>query len=197
MPAMMAIPSLKSLAPPPMAAMVSLSTARLPKSSLSAIPCVVPKTMTAPLLALLPVAIPPVAIQQQASPRLHQRSSVGHRCVHMVEVTEERSDAMVNDALDKIPGQFVAKMRNLVILVRDFNEDSPGILGLYAGVSLTERTHHPTGFLPDAIFIYRAALQNMCSTEEQLAHEVKVTVFHELGHYFGFSEEELHRLGWG
>ena len=115
----------------------------------------------------------------------------------MVEVTEERFDEMVNDALDKIPDQFVAKMRNLVILVRDFNEDSPGILGLYEGVSLTERTHHHTGFLPDAIFIYRGALQNICSTEEQLAHEVKVTVFHELGHYFGFSEEELHRLGWG
>ena len=107
----------------------------------------------------------------------------------MVEVTEERFDEMVNDALDKIPDQFVAKMRNLVILVRDFNEDSPGILGLYEGVSLTERTHHHTGFLPDAIFIYRGALQ--------LAHEVKVTVFHDLGHYFGFSEEELHRLGWG
>src|SRR5699024_1995999 len=115
----------------------------------------------------------------------------------MVEVTEERFDEMVNDALDKIPDQFVAKMRNLVILVRDFNEDSPGILGLYEGVSLTERTHHHTGFLPDAIVIYRGALQNMCSPAEQLAHEVKVTVVHELGHYFGFSEEELHRLGWG
>ena len=45
----------------------------------------------------------------------------------MVHVSEERFDEMVNDALDKIPDQFVAKMRNLVILVRDFNEDSPEI----------------------------------------------------------------------
>ncbi|MFH0411454.1 metallopeptidase family protein [Corynebacterium sp. L4756] len=115
----------------------------------------------------------------------------------MVQVSEERFDEMVNDALDKIPDEFVDKMRNMVILVRDFNEDNPEILGLYEGVALTDRTHHHTGFLPDAIFIYRGALQNMCSSEEELAHEVEVTVFHELGHYFGFEEEDLHRLGWG
>lgn len=115
----------------------------------------------------------------------------------MVEVSEERFDEMVSAALDKIPDEFVARMRNLVILVEDFNEDSPEILGLYEGVSLTERTFHHTGFLPDAIFIYRGALQQWCETEEQLAHEVEVTVFHELGHYFGIEEEGLHALGWG
>src|SRR5699024_3067165 len=104
----------------------------------------------------------------------------------MVEVSEERFDEMVNDALDKIPDQFVAKMRNLVILEHEFNEDVLGIVVHYEGVYLTERTHHHPAYLPDAIFIYRATLQNMCSPEEQLAHEVKVTVFHELGHYFGF-----------
>ena len=115
----------------------------------------------------------------------------------MYAVSEERFDELVDDALDKIPEEFARRMRNLVILVRDYHEDDPYTLGLYEGVALTERTHDHTGFLPDAIFIYRGALQDYCNNEEELAHEVEVTVFHELGHYFGIEEEALHRLGWG
>ena len=115
----------------------------------------------------------------------------------MYAVSEERFDELVDDALDRIPEEFARRMRNLVILVRDYHEDDPYTLGLYEGVALTERTHDHTGFLPDAIFIYRGALQDYCNSEEELAHEVEVTVFHELGHYFGIEEEDLHRLGWG
>ncbi|APT93434.1 hypothetical protein CPHO_11635 [Corynebacterium phocae] len=115
----------------------------------------------------------------------------------MIRVSEQRFEEMVNDALDKVPDEFVARMRNLVIQVEDFRDGHPETLGLFVGVPLPERTHHHTGFLPDAIFIYREALQRACNTEEELAHEVEVTVFHELGHYFGLEEHELHHLGWG
>lgn len=114
-----------------------------------------------------------------------------------MEVSEERFEEMVGDALDKIPEQFLARMRNLVILIEDFAPDNPGLLGLYEGVSLPERTFDHTGHLPDTITIYRGALAQWCSSEEELAHEVEVTVFHELGHYFGLEEDELHHLGWG
>ena len=115
----------------------------------------------------------------------------------MFQVSEERFDEMVEAALDKVPDEFVARMRNLVILVEDYNPQTPQILGLYEGVALTSRTFDHTGYLPDAIFIYRGALQDWCHSEEDLAHQVEVTVFHELGHYFGLEEDELHRLGWG
>lgn len=115
----------------------------------------------------------------------------------MYQVSEERFDEMVEAALDKVPDEFVARMRNMAILVEDYNEESPSILGLYEGVALTERTFDHTGYLPDAIFIYRGALQDWCNSEEELAHQVEVTVFHELGHYFGLEEDELHHLGWG
>ncbi|QGU05734.1 metallopeptidase family protein [Corynebacterium comes] len=115
----------------------------------------------------------------------------------MVHVSEERFGDMVDDALDRIPEEFARRMTNVVVLVSDFNEVQPEILGLYEGVSLTERTFDHTGFLPDAISIYKGALEAHCHTEEQLAEEVMVTVFHEVGHYFGMDEEALHRLGWG
>lgn len=115
----------------------------------------------------------------------------------MITVAQERFEAMVDDALDKIPDQFATRMRNLAIMVHDYNEDNPQLLGLYVGVALPERTFDHTGYLPDAIFIYQGALQDWCDTEEQLAHEVEVTLFHELGHYFGLEEDQLHHLGWG
>ena len=93
----------------------------------------------------------------------------------MISVSEEDFNELVDDALDKIPEEFARRLRNVVILVRDHNAEDPTILGLYEGVALTERTHDHTGFLPDAIFIYKQALEAVCDSEEQLAHEVKVT----------------------
>src|SRR5699024_12520770 len=71
------------------------------------------------------------------------------------------------------------------------------LLGLYEGVALTERDTTYSGFLPDTITIFRGALCDFCSTEEELVHEVAVTVIHEIAHHFGISEHTLHELGWG
>ena len=88
-------------------------------------------------------------------------------------------------------------MTNMVILARPYNEDNPTLLGLFEGVPLTEQHANHTGHLPDAVFIYKDALEAICSDIDELRHEVKVTVFHEVGHYFGLEEDELHELGWG
>ena len=115
----------------------------------------------------------------------------------MYEVSEERFEELVGEALDKIPDRFVDQMRNLVILVEEEHPDNPNLLGLYEGVMLTHRTASHTGHLPDTISIYRQPLQAISNSEEELAHEDMVTVFHEVGHYFGFEEDRLHELGWG
>ena len=83
------------------------------------------------------------------------------------------------------------------LFARPYNEDDPTMLGLFEGVPLTEQQANHTGYLPDAVFIYKDALEAICSDIEELRHEVKVTVFHEVGHYFGLEEEELHELGGG
>ena len=69
----------------------------------------------------------------------------------MYEVSEERFEELVGEALDKIPDRFVDQMRNLVILVEEEHPDNPELLGLYEGVMLTHRTASHTGYLPDTI----------------------------------------------
>ena len=69
----------------------------------------------------------------------------------MIEVSEERFNELVDDALDKIPEEFARRLVNVVFLVQDVHEDDPGILGLYEGVALTQRTFDHTGYLPDTI----------------------------------------------
>ncbi len=115
----------------------------------------------------------------------------------MEPVSQDAFEEMINDALDTIPEEFAHHMTNMVVLARDFNPDEPMLLGLFEGIPLTEQHSNHSGFLPDAVFVYKDALEAMCSDEEELRHEVKVTVLHEVGHYFGLEEHELHELGWG
>lgn len=114
----------------------------------------------------------------------------------MVDISDERFEELVTQALDQIPDEVHDQIHNVVFLIEDYNEDSPYILGLYEGVGLTERTFDHTGFLPDSITIYRESLKNYCTSEEMLVEQVRVTVMHEIGHYFGLDEDDLHRLGY-
>lgn len=113
----------------------------------------------------------------------------------MIEVSEERFEELVDLGLAQVPPELLNRLENTVILIEDYHPDGPHILGLYEGVALPERTSDFSGHLPDAITIYRGALQDYCHSEEQLIQEVKITVAHEIGHYFGLDDEQLHALG--
>ncbi|MCG5432999.1 metallopeptidase family protein [Mycobacterium sp. MYCO198283] len=114
-----------------------------------------------------------------------------------VEMSAQRFDELVSDALDAIPPELTAALDNVVVLVEDRHPDEPDLLGLYEGVALTERDSWYTGALPDAITIYRGALLDMCDTEDEVVEEVAVTVIHEIAHHFGIDDARLHELGWG
>ncbi|MFD9892062.1 metallopeptidase family protein [Amycolatopsis sp. NPDC059027] len=114
-----------------------------------------------------------------------------------VEMTRRRFEELVSEALDEVPPEFAEAMDNVVVLVEEFNEEEPSILGLYHGVALTERTSDYGGVLPDRISIYRRPILEMCESEEHVVEEVLVTVMHELGHHFGIDDARLHELGWG
>jgi predicted Zn-dependent protease with MMP-like domain len=112
-------------------------------------------------------------------------------------MTPRRFEDLVGEALDLIPTELADAMDNVVVLVDDRNEHDPELLGLYEGVALTERTSEYAGVLPDRITLYREAILDVCTDEDDVVDEVAVTVVHEVAHHFGIDEETLHRLGWG
>ena len=114
-----------------------------------------------------------------------------------VEMSRERFEELVSEALDEVPPEFARAMDNVVVLVEEFNDEAPDILGLYHGIALTERTSSYGGVLPDRISIYREAILDVCDTEDQVVEEVAITVVHEIAHHFGIDEDTLHELGWG
>lgn len=67
------------------------------------------------------------------------------------------------------------------------------LLGLYSGIPLTLRTVDYGMVLPDRILIFRRPILDSCRTEEELMEEVRRTVLHEIGHYFGLDEKELEK----
>jgi predicted Zn-dependent protease with MMP-like domain len=114
-----------------------------------------------------------------------------------VEMSRQRFEELVSDALDLIPAEFAKAMNNVVVLVEEYNPESPSILGLYHGIALTERTSNYGGVLPDRISIYRQPILSICDTDEDVIEEVAITVVHEIAHHFGIDDHRLHELGWG
>jgi len=114
-----------------------------------------------------------------------------------MELDREAFEALVEQALDEIPDEISAVVDNVVVLVEDDPPpDDPHLLGLYEGVSLTERGTDHTG-LPDRITIFRQPLLQMCADDAELVREVRITVVHEVAHHFGIDDARLHQLGYG
>lgn len=114
-----------------------------------------------------------------------------------MDVGRAEFERLVEAALDAIPEEIARQVENVVVLVEDDPPaDDPDLLGVYEGVSLTERTHDHTG-LPDRITVFRRPLMEMCRDREELVHEIGVTVVHEVAHHFGIDDERLHDLGYG
>ncbi len=115
-----------------------------------------------------------------------------------VEMSRERFEEFVGEALDEVPPELLKMMNNVVILVEDLPPDgSLGLLGLYEGTDLTSRGWDYAGVLPDRITIYRLPTLAVCDTEADVIDEVAITVVHEIAHHFGIDDHRLHELGWG
>jgi predicted Zn-dependent protease with MMP-like domain len=113
----------------------------------------------------------------------------------MVEVDPERFEAMVSEALDGLPAELGELMSNVAVTV-EHGAGPVGLLGLYRGIPLTQRTTAYAGVLPDRITIYRRAICAICSTDQEVVDQVRRTVVHEVGHHFGIDDARLRELGW-
>lgn len=121
----------------------------------------------------------------------------------MIDVSPDRFEQLVEEALDEIPGELARFMENVAVVIEDraHPDFDPGggqvLLGLYQGVSLTRRSPVSYfGAMPDRITIFREPHRWLANSEDGLRALVRRTVIHEVGHHFGISDARLHELGW-
>jgi len=116
----------------------------------------------------------------------------------VMQMSVERFEQLVGEALDTVPAELAALMDNVVIFVEDdAPPDDPELLGLYDGTPLTERDQwYGAGSLPDRILIFRRPTLAVCRREEEVVEEVRITVVHEIAHHFGIDDDRLHDLGY-
>jgi predicted Zn-dependent protease with MMP-like domain len=104
-------------------------------------------------------------------------------------------DDHVKAALDSLPPHLAAALDNVAVVVEDEHPEDPDLYGLYEGIPLPERGDM-AGSLPDRITIYRLPLEEEFVDPAELEREIRITVLHELGHYFGLDEDRLAELGY-
>ena len=106
-----------------------------------------------------------------------------------------RFEQRVERVLASLPPDLRAAIRNIEISVEDEHPDDPDLFGLYEGVPLPERGDW-AGSLPDRIRIFRLPLVESFPDPAELEEEIRITVLHELAHYFGLDEDQLSDLGY-
>ncbi len=110
-------------------------------------------------------------------------------------MTRAEFEEHVRAALDSLPPHIAAALENVAVVVEDENAEDPDLFGLYHGVPLTERGVEAP-LEPDTISVYYLPLSEDFPEPEELREEIRITVLHELGHYFGMDEDRLDELGY-
>ncbi|TXN28078.1 metallopeptidase family protein [Lacisediminihabitans profunda] len=116
----------------------------------------------------------------------------------MDALTPDEFERLVIAELDLLPDDMVEGLENLVFVTESRPEDgSLDLLGLYEGVALTERGNYGFGELPDRIVLFREPLLSVSEDLDELRDQIHVTLVHEIAHFYGIDDDELHDLGWG
>jgi predicted Zn-dependent protease with MMP-like domain len=117
-------------------------------------------------------------------------------------MTREHFRKLVEEAIDTIPPRFAREVKNVAIVIENEPsaellaemdvEPSEVILGLYQGTPLTERQWSHGNVLPDQITLFQQTIEEECEgDEDEIVVAIGETLIHELGHYFGLSEDEI------
>ena len=117
-----------------------------------------------------------------------------------MHISRAEFEALVEEALDGLPPQFADLLDNVVVMVEEepsdedldlLEDDDSELLGIYRGVALTRRHHDMLPTLPDQIAIFRGPILRIARNRRDALHEIRDTVIHELGHYFGLHDDEM------
>jgi predicted Zn-dependent protease with MMP-like domain len=103
-------------------------------------------------------------------------------------------EEQVRAALDDLPLEIVEALENVAVVVEEENPDEPNLLGVYDGLG-PGRDH--AGALPDRIVVYRRPLERAFPDPAELRRQIRITVLHEVGHFFGLDEDRIDELGYG
>jgi len=112
----------------------------------------------------------------------------------------ERFTKVVEDVLDSLPKEFRSRIRNVAVLVEDLppNQSASGsgrprrlVMGIFHGVPATKKSVFDLPAGPDYVVLYQKNIEAVCSNEAEIREQIRRTVIHELGHYFGMDEDQL------
>ena len=114
---------------------------------------------------------------------------------------EQAFTETIDEVIAGLPEEIRNALDNIEILVSEeadeyLDPEGQGLLGLYLGVPLTERSANHAGELPDVIHIFRRPHLALDLPEQELKEEIARTVMHEIGHYFGLDDDHLEEIGW-
>jgi predicted Zn-dependent protease with MMP-like domain len=119
-------------------------------------------------------------------------------------MTRAEFERLVREAVSLIPGRFRREMTNLALVVEEEPsaelldemgiEPPDSLYGLYQGTPLTERTWGYGNVLPDRITIFQRPIEEDCDDADEIRAVIGETLIHEVGHYFGLSEEEIEEI---
>ena len=119
-------------------------------------------------------------------------------------MTRERFERLVVEAVALIPRRFRREMKNLALVVEDEPtaelldemeiEPPDSLYGLYQGTPLTERNWGYGNTLPDRVTLFQKPIEEDCEDEDEVRAVIGETLIHEVGHYFGLSEEEIEEI---
>jgi predicted Zn-dependent protease with MMP-like domain len=107
---------------------------------------------------------------------------------------DEQFEEHVRAALDSLPGDIAKGLENVAVVVEDESPEDDSILGSFFGYPHGERT--PPGALPARVVIYRRPLIEAFADPVELERQIRITVLHELAHYFGIDEDRIAELGY-
>lgn len=115
----------------------------------------------------------------------------------MLDISPEEFEAYVDAAIDTVPDPLLDLVDNCILMIEDEPPaDAPHLLGYYEGIALDRRGNDYSGVLPDRIIIFRGPLLRFCATREDLQEQVRITVVHEIAHFFGIDDRRLDELGY-
>lgn len=128
----------------------------------------------------------------------------------MKQALRDRFDSLLENVLEELPGFVRTQLDEVPVIVEDEPSEEileemglPGgepsdLCGLHSGIPLTERTPSAPSAQGSSILIFRGPILRLADgSEEALAEEIRITLLHEIGHHFGFSEEDLEEMGYG